>query len=204
MWLQARKQDLALARIADSAPILVAVKAGDLSKVELLLKGDPHLVFIKDSEGMTPLHWAASLGLKTVAELLLQTTLTLTCMAPALGRYFIPAKMSSGAAAITGQHSAIPLFLGKFTPLHMAAADGHADLVDLLIAHHATVNAKCSFDQIGFKITGSGPTPLQLAIAYKHPDTAEVLREHGYHRALSILLTWSRRIAIFPDFRDSY
>ncbi len=71
MWLQARKQDLALARIADSAPILVAVKAGDLSKVELLLKGDPHLVFIKDSEGMTPLHWAASLGLKTVAELLL-------------------------------------------------------------------------------------------------------------------------------------
>jgi ankyrin repeat protein len=48
-----------------------AAGKGELTAVNALLKGDPDLVFTKDSLGMAPLHWAAERGHKDVAALLL-------------------------------------------------------------------------------------------------------------------------------------
>jgi ankyrin repeat protein len=53
--------------------------------------------------------------------------------------------------------------------LHEAAASGHKEIVELLIAEGADVNAK---DAIG-------TTPLDQAIRGKHPETADLLRKHG-------------------------
>ena len=56
---------------AFSGEIHDAAKTGDLAKVQALLKDNHDLVFSKDNNGGTPLHWAALNGHKDVAELLL-------------------------------------------------------------------------------------------------------------------------------------
>ena len=56
------------------------------------------------------------------------------------------------------------------TPLHRAATFGYKEIAELLIAKGADVNAR----------TGSGETPLDLAIKYKNTGyVADLLRKHG-------------------------
>ncbi len=54
------------------------------------------------------------------------------------------------------------------TPLHMAAQNGHRDVVELLLAKGAEVNAKDNYDW----------TPLHIAAQYGHKDVVELLRQH--------------------------
>ena len=55
------------------------------------------------------------------------------------------------------------------TPLHMAALNGHKEIVELLIAKGADVNAKAE----------DGETPLDATIEFRHPQIADLLRKHG-------------------------
>ena len=65
---------------------------------------------------------------------------------------------------------------GDCTPLMEAASAGHTDIVRLLIAHGADVNAQSS----------SGNTPLMYACAGGHEDVVRVLLEAGAHVEVSI------------------
>ena len=58
-----------------------------------------------------------------------------------------------------------------WTPLHLAAMNGHKTVVELLLAHGADVNAK----------KNKGVTPLYVATQYGRKDMAEWLRQHGGH-----------------------
>ncbi len=53
-----------------------------------------------------------------------------------------------------------------WTPLHWAASRGHKEIVELLIAKGANVNAKNKY----------GTTPLDMA---NDRETADLLRKHG-------------------------
>ena len=64
---------------------------------------------------------------------------------------------------------------GDCTPLMEAASAGHTDIVRLLIAHGADVNAQSS----------SGNTPLMYACAGGHEDVVRVLLEAGAHVEVS-------------------
>ena len=55
------------------------------------------------------------------------------------------------------------------TPLHNAAGGGHKEVVELLIAGSADVNAT----------DRDGETPLDTAIRRKHPEITDLLRKHG-------------------------
>ena len=55
------------------------------------------------------------------------------------------------------------------TPLMNAVYKGHEEIVDLLIAKDADVNA----------MTEDGWTPLGLAIQLKRTEIADLLRKHG-------------------------
>ena len=55
------------------------------------------------------------------------------------------------------------------TPLHYAVAFNNIEVVRLLIAHQAPINAK----------TNDGMTPLHLAIRGGHDEIADLLRQHG-------------------------
>jgi ankyrin repeat protein len=56
-----------------------------------------------------------------------------------------------------------------YQPIHWAAYHDRPDIVELLIAKGADVNAKTSL----------GQTPLQLAKPRRNTATIEVLRKHG-------------------------
>lgn len=57
------------------------------------------------------------------------------------------------------------------TPLHLAAAGGHADTVDLLVHNNADVSARDT----------AGETPLALAHAAGHAAVVDLLRRNGAH-----------------------
>ncbi|MDB4805300.1 ankyrin repeat domain-containing protein [bacterium] len=59
--------------------------------------------------------------------------------------------------------------LEALTPLRLAAQYNQLEVVELLIAEGADVNAKDDF----------GRTPLDLAIQKSHPEIADLLRKHG-------------------------
>jgi ankyrin repeat protein len=99
-----------LSGFALAEPIQDAAKEGDLAKVKSLI-AEGSDVNVKDEKGSTPLHFAAYLGYKDVAELL------------------ILKGANVNAADKTGA-----------IPLHFAARRGHKDLVELLILKGANVN----------------------------------------------------------------
>ena len=92
-----------------------AALAGDLEKVKVLLKAHPDLINSKDTNGMTPLHFAAHNGNKDMVEFLLADKVKVNAKAR-----------------------------GGITPLYYAAEGGHLDVVELLLANKADVNAKAS------------------------------------------------------------
>jgi ankyrin repeat protein len=55
------------------------------------------------------------------------------------------------------------------TPLHLAASEGHKNVVEFLIAHRANVNAENDF----------GETPLSYSLIWDHRAVAELLLAHG-------------------------
>ena len=57
-----------------------------------------------------------------------------------------------------------------WTPLHRAAIYGRKEIVELLIAKGAEVNAKDNRLR---------KTPLDVAIMRKHPEIPDLLRKHG-------------------------
>ncbi|MDP6692408.1 MAG: glutaminase [Alphaproteobacteria bacterium] len=66
----------------------------------------------------------------------------------------------------------VPLDLADYdrrTAIHLAAAEGHVDVVRYCIAHHVSCNPTDRW----------GNTPLDDAIRHDHQDVAELLRGHG-------------------------
>ncbi len=83
-----------------------AARNDNLVKVKALLKENPDLVFSKDSDGMTALHWASARGHKDIMELLLASN-----------------------ADVNAKDSA------EWTPLHWASAEGRKDVMEILREH---------------------------------------------------------------------
>eukprot|EP00026_Physarum_polycephalum_P014081 Phypoly_transcript_14555.p1 GENE.Phypoly_transcript_14555~~Phypoly_transcript_14555.p1 ORF type:complete len:182 (+),score=41.93 Phypoly_transcript_14555:394-939(+) len=95
----------------DMSPIMDAVVNGDLTKVQSLIAVDHTLVNSKDYYTMTPLHFAARTGDKSILEFLLR----------------------EGAEIEAENNFAI-------TPVHEAVRNGNAEVLEILLRNKADVN----------------------------------------------------------------
>ena len=159
---------LSWSSLAFCGEIQDAVLAGDIAKVQALIKGNPDLIFSKDSLGRTPLHEAASKGFKDMAILLIAN------------KADVNAKSDVGdtplhSAAANGSEDVTKLLLASkadvnartnhgWTPLHNAVVNGYKSMVVLLLANKADVNA----------VNNDGWTPLHYA-AWKSDEEIEAL-----------------------------
>jgi len=141
-------------------------------------------VNVKDKVGGTPLHRAAYWGHKEIVELLID----------------------NGADVNAERHETVRVPADKITPIHEAAYAAseatyktYLEIMSILIAAGADVNAKVPFNtpleavirlpEIVELLIANGVdvntrdsrnrTPLDRAIAFKQPETADLLRKHG-------------------------
>jgi ankyrin repeat protein len=190
-----------------SASFFEAAQNGNLEKIKALLNNNSDLVFSKDKDGRTALHWTAFKGYKGIVELLLAN------------KAEVNAKGNNGMTplhtAATGGHKDIVELLlankaeinGKdnkgYTPLHHAASFGQKNVVVVLLASRAEVNAKGNDGMTplhwaaalkgdkevvtlllanGADVNAKGNnelTPLRMAEANGHEGVAELLRHHS-------------------------
>ncbi|MEM7415220.1 MAG: ankyrin repeat domain-containing protein [Gemmatimonadota bacterium] len=121
-------------------PVADAAMRGDVDAVRALVRTGED-VNAAHGDGMTPLHWAADLGHGEMAALLV------------------------GA----GAHTAALTRIGEYTPLHLAARSGAADVARVLLEYDADPSVR----------TGTGVTALHYAAGAGATGVIDLLIEAG-------------------------
>lgn len=163
------------------APVADAAMRGDIEAVRSLLRSGAD-VNAAQGDGMTALHWAARLGQRELAEVLVFAGARLDS-GTRIGRY-TPLHI----AAREGRREVVEVLLragadpdlsttnSGATPLHLAARSGDTEIITLLVEHGARVDAKAgSWEQ----------TPLIFAAALNRAEAIQVLIESGADPNLS-------------------
>ncbi len=175
---------------SENAPLIYAVGFGLTEIVELLIANGAN-VNAQEKRGFTPLDFAKG---KTAALLRkhggkMRKQLKAQNNEHGLGNYQnkrgygykLPKREPIHDAADNGDIEGVKRHLSagvdvntktkdRYTPLHFASMGGFKEIVELLIAEGAAVNAKEGY---------FGRTPMELAIEVGKRDTADLLRKHG-------------------------
>lgn len=143
-------------------PLQIAVEQGWKSIIKLLVEHGAKLN-CADKNGRTPALVAMKLGDKKIVQILAghEGGMTLS-VAAYLGDTDATKRLLEGGAKVDAKDAE-----GQ-TPLRYAAREGHAEVVELLLAKGANADGK-----------GSGDTPLLDALWRRHVDVATVLVNHG-------------------------
>jgi ankyrin repeat protein len=170
---------LALTSLALAAPIHDAAVKGDVKKIAAILAADPTQINAKDKLGNTPLHYAAFHGNLPAVKALIDAGADVK----AKNSYgpFLPGDLG-GAFWSGSQTHQDPVFLlqmhgvntadmqNGYTPLDLTMfSSRHKEIVDLLLAKGADVNAQAS----------SGATPLFWAVMRDQKDDVVTLLAKG-------------------------
>ena len=155
-----------------SVDIHQAAHDGDIQAVKQYLNASGD-VNAKGEDGRTPLHVAVIGRQKKIVKLLLaegadvnaknRVELTPLYHAAIYGHTEVAEFLIAKGANVNAKDK------NGSTPLHLATAGDRKGIVELFIAKSADVNAK----------NKGGRTPLDSAIAFKHTETADLLRKHG-------------------------
>jgi ankyrin repeat protein len=161
--------------------VFQAAQSGDASRLKDILDSNPTLANTENSDGLTPLGYAAHFGHKDAVQVLLDYGADIN----AVSHSQIPFIPSNTAlhAAIAGERNedVIKLLLERnartdifdsngHTCLHTAAFhDDNTRIIGLLIEHGAHVNDKVE----------GGKTALAIALERGNRQVAELLRQNG-------------------------
>jgi cytohesin len=159
------------------APIHDAARKGDVSKIKALLQADPKLVSAQDKNGDTPLHVACLHGQLAAAQLLIDSGADVNAknnygaFTPGdLGAVFSSSNHQDPVRLLTVHGVDSRDMKNGYTPLDLCLfASSHKELMELLVAKGADVNAQAS----------SGATPLFFAVLRDQPEDVKFLIAKG-------------------------
>ncbi len=163
---------------AFSAEVHEAAKSGDVVKLKAMLDKDSSLLYAKDEQGKTPLHWAVGRGQLDVMKFLLDechVKIDVRNDNEGTPLHVAASQAQPEAARILIAHGAAvdARTMNGSTPLHFAAfkggKPGHLLAARVLIEHGADVNAR----------TDNGATPLSMALSRGNSEIVKLLRDHG-------------------------
>lgn len=144
-----------------------AVTAGDVPKVQAMLRADPALARAKDQNGVSAIMKATYYGKKDVVAALLDTDVELDVFeAAATGRVERLRALTARDPSLANAYSP-----DGFTPLGFAVFFSQPDIVNALLESGADVNLP---SRESMKVT-----PLASAAAAKQTEIARVLIAHG-------------------------
>lgn len=150
-----------------SAQLFAAIKAGDAAKVNELIEADPALLSQKDESGLGPYTVARYSRQDGIAKTLLEKGVELDIFAATMaGVQERVVELLAADRGLTESRSS-----DGWTPLHLAAFFGQAEIAEVLLANGAKVNARSSNPMQN--------TPLHAAAAGKHANLVSVLLAHG-------------------------
>jgi hypothetical protein len=167
---------------ADQKAFFAAVGNSEIAAVRAGIESHPGWLEEVDSEGLTPLATAASLGDKNMVEFLLgkgaavnaHNTVALRIAAKAGHADIMRLLIAKGANV-----NATGGLAGSFTALHVAAMMvGKKDVAELLIEHGANLNTRTTED-ISYIGLSAGVTPLYIAVSCGHLDMVTLLLAKG-------------------------
>jgi len=135
----------------NSTSVHSAAAKGQLSLLTVLLTENPDLLDNADTDGRTPLHWAASTGTTDIARYLVdqkadvnrQDTMGWTALhiASSAGHLPVVRELLGAGANVNAKNDK------GITPLHYAASKSQVDIARLLIERGAEINAKDKANQ---------------------------------------------------------
>ncbi len=159
--------DVNASRETGSTPLYLASLNDHSEIVKLLLKAGAD-VNASHENGFTPLYQAVQEGYIEIVKLLLKADVDVDA-ADTYGLIPLLIAQQNGNYKIQGR-----LLEAKNggTPLMMAAAKGHSEIVKLLLKAGANIHAKVPVD-------GRDYTPLDIAQTMRHRDIVKILKEHG-------------------------
>jgi ankyrin repeat protein len=150
-----------------------AVMRGDMEKATRILDEDPQIIYAKDKNGFTLLHYMVRDNKKDATVMLLDRHASINIrnnygdtpldFAAQTGNIEIARLLISKGALVNNTD-------GVSSPLCRAAGNGHRDMVEFLISVGAKVNAR---------VNSRGWTPLHAAADAGHLDIVKLLLAKG-------------------------
>ncbi|MCY4627114.1 MAG: ankyrin repeat domain-containing protein, partial [Acidobacteria bacterium] len=156
------------------SPVLDAAKRGDVESLKAELRSGAD-VNAAQGDGFTALHWAAKLGNREVADVLIAAGADLEATTRLGGHMPLHVAAAAGKAGgvealLVGGAPAGAMTLTGAEPIHLAAAAGVPEVVTALIAHGASVDAR---------ETEWGLTALMFAAVRGRVEAVKTLMEAG-------------------------
>ena len=162
------------------APVLDAAKRGDVESLKADLRSGAD-VNAAQGDGFTALHWAAKLGNREVAEILIAAGADIEATTRLGSHMPLHVAAAAGQADVTeallkaGAPVAVPTNTGARS-VHFAAAAGDPATLEVLVAHGADVDSV---------EPQWGQTPLMFAAAIGRTAAVEALMEAGANPAVT-------------------
>jgi len=171
------------------APLHYAAIHGQKEIAELLIAAGADVSANTTTRG-TPLHLVTFEGHKENFKLLIAEGADVNAIIVSgplqfnVGDIALNFTTDSEIAALLRKHGGMTSeeLRSGMTPLHLAAVNGHKEIVELLIAKGADVNEKIASG------SNKNKTPLDFAVIKKQNETANLLRKHGGKTAKELAL----------------